>query len=124
MQHPLPSDGPLAVIFEVTPTAEGKAQYLQLAAGLRDEIMQAAGNISFERFSSLTHEGKMLSLSFWEDAESVTRWRNTLAHRMAQRAGFTELFEQYRIRVAVVVRDYTMEERGEAPADSNDFLLN
>ncbi len=112
----------IAVIFEVIPTEAGKERYLQLAAGLREEIMKAPGVISFERFSSLSKEGKLLSLSFWADGESVDQWRNVMAHRMAQQAGFCELFEEYTIRVCRVMREYTMTERAEAPSDSNAFL--
>ncbi len=122
MPHEKESNAPIAVIFEVTPTAEGKAQYLQIAAELREHIMKAEGIISFERFSSLNNEGKLLSLSFWESMESIKHWRNTLAHRLAQQAGFADLFEHYRIRVARIERDYSMSERAEAPEDSNCFL--
>ncbi len=114
----------VVVIFEVKPTAAGKARYLQIASELRDLIMQTPGIVSFERFTSLSNEGKMLSLSYWADEPSVQQWRNTMAHRMAQQAGFAELFAEYRIRVAHIARDYSMTERGEAPADSNAFLLD
>jgi len=40
------------------------------------------------------------------------------AHRAAQAAGRGEVFQDYRIRVATVVRDYGMHERGGAPGDS------
>ncbi len=121
--HPPPS-AQVVVIFEVKPSAEGKERYLQIAGELRDVIMKTPGIVSFERFSSLNNEGKLLSLSYWEDENSVEQWRNTMAHRMAQQAGFGELFEEYRIRVAHIERDYSMSERGEAPSDSNAFLLH
>ena len=37
---------------------------------------------------------------------------------MAQAAGRTQVFEDYRLRIAHVLRDYSLTERSEAPADS------
>jgi heme-degrading monooxygenase HmoA len=111
-----------AVIFEVTPTAEGQSEYLNIAANLRSFLEDRDGFISIERFQSLVDERKLLSLSFWRDEKSIETWRNLLEHRLAQQKGKSALFESYRIRVAQVVRDYTGEQRTEAPADSNDYL--
>jgi heme-degrading monooxygenase HmoA len=62
----------------------------------------------------------MLSLSFWRDAEAIAAWRANAEHRMAQVEGRRELFADYRIRIAEVVRDYTMTERSEAPQTPPD----
>jgi heme-degrading monooxygenase HmoA len=62
--------------------------------------------------------GKILSLSFWKDELAVTRWRNREEHRLAQRKGRQEVFADYRLRVASVIRDYGMTERNEVPDDS------
>jgi heme-degrading monooxygenase HmoA len=39
-------------------------------------------------------------------------------HRAAQTAGRAEIFQDYRLRVAGVIRDYGMLRRDEAPPDS------
>ena len=108
----------IAVIFEVIPTEPGKEEYLSLAAELREYLETIPGFISVERFQSLVDERKILSLSFWESEESVAQWRNLEKHRIAQNKGKSRLFERYRIRVATVMRDYTDEERSQAPEDS------
>ncbi len=108
----------VAVIFEVVPTKEGKEEYLRIAAGLKDRLRDIPGFISIERFQSLVDPEKLLSLSFWKDEESVTAWRNMEKHRRAQERGRSRLFREYRIMVATTIRDYTMEDRGEAPEDS------
>ena len=112
----------LAVIFEVTPSEEGKSEYLEIAAELREFLENRDGFISIERFQSLTEEGKILSLSFWHDENAVTKWRNVLAHSNAQKKGKESLFQTYRIRVAEVIRDYTATDRNEAPADSKEAM--
>ena len=85
---------------------------------LRGFLKNREGFISIERFQSLSEEGKILSLSFWRDEEAIATWRRLFEHRSAQRKGRDALFESYRIRVAEVVRDYTLMEREQAPADS------
>ena len=114
----------LAVIFEVYSTQAGKDGYLKIASFLKDELSRFTGLISIERFQSLIEEGKLLSLSFWEDEDSLEKWRNFMNHSQAQQKGKTELFSKYRIRVCTVIRDYTESERAEAPSDSKNFHPN
>lgn len=111
----------LAVIFELEPVAESKQQYLDIAARLGDELAQIDGFISVERFESLSRPGKLLSLSFWRDEAAIRAWRNLAQHRAAQQAGRDALFCDYRLRVADVVRDYGLQEREQAPADSREY---
>lgn len=108
----------IAVIFEVFPKEGHREAYLDIAAGLREQLESIDGFISVERFESLTTPGKMLSISFFENEEALTEWRNLPRHRAAQAAGRGQHFEDYRLRVAQVIRDYGMTERDEAPADS------
>jgi heme-degrading monooxygenase HmoA len=42
-------------------------------------------------------------------------------HRYAQSKGRNEIFEDYHLRIATVVRDYGMFDRNEAPGDSFKF---
>ncbi|MBB2970406.1 antibiotic biosynthesis monooxygenase [Mesorhizobium sp. RMAD-H1] len=109
----------IAVIFEVWPADEARrAQYLDIAAGLRAELLAIDGFISIERFQSLNEPGKLLSLSFWRDEEAVKAWRTLPAHRVAQAKGRSSVFEDYRLRIAHVLRDYGLDDRDEAPEDS------
>ena len=108
----------IAVIFEVWTSADGRQQYLDLAASLRPLLDGIDGFISIERFSSLSEPGKLLSLSFFRDEAALAQWRQLEAHRAAQSAGRQGVFDDYRLRIAAVVRDYGMLERQQAPADS------
>ena len=108
----------IAVIFEVLPHAEHKQEYLDIAASLAPLLKDMDGFISIERFQSLSDTQKILSLSFWRDETAVAGWRNIEAHRGAQSKGRSEVFQDYRIRIAGVIRDYGMNERKQAPQDS------
>lgn len=110
----------IAVIFEVFPAPDRKRDYLDIAAELKPQLEEMDGFISVERFQSLTDPDKLLSLSFWRDEEAVARWRQTAEHRRAQADGRRGVFRDYRLRIAAVVRDYGMEQREQAPADSRD----
>jgi len=106
----------IAVIFEVEVKPSGFDQYLEIAAGLKTELEQIEGFISVERFQSLNNPEKLLSLSFWQDEKAVLRWRRHQMHQQAQKVGRSELFRDYRLRVAGVIRDYGMNEREQVPA--------
>jgi len=108
----------IAVLFEVTPNAERRADYFRMAEKLRSELEPVDGFVAVERFQSLSQPDKILSLSFWRDEDAVLRWRTLSEHRKAQTAGRSDIFQDYRLRVATVVRDYGMHERAEAPVDS------
>jgi|SRR5581483_10091144 len=108
----------IAVIFEFTPRDGRFSDYKALAEGLAEDVRKSEGFISIERFESISNKGKFVSLSFWRDEESVRKWRNLQKHREAQKKGRASIFESYRLRIAEVRRDYTMDERAQAPADS------
>lgn len=108
----------IAVIFEVWPREEHRAAYLAWAADLKAQLQEMEGFLSIERFQSLTDDGKLLSLSFWRDEECLAKWRNLEAHRAAQAAGRERMFRDYHLRIASVVRDYSLEQREQAPEDS------
>ena len=110
-----------AVVFEFEPVADRRQDYLDFAATLAAELEAIDGFISIERFQSLSQPGKLLSLSFWRDEAAISQWRNLEKHRAAQSAGRSGIMSDYRLRVASVIRDYGLQDRGEAPDDSLQF---
>ena len=107
----------IVVIFEALPHADRTQAYLDAAERLRPLLAGIDGFISIERFGSLSQPGKVLSMSFWRDEHAVQQWRNLEEHRRTQRAGRDNIFADYRLRVAAVLRDYGMHERAQAPED-------
>ena len=108
----------IAVIFEVWPAEGEREHYLDIAADLRPLLSEIDGFISVERFERIYEPGKMLSLSFWRDEDAVAAWRAMDPHRAAQVLGRESVFRDYHLRIAHVLRDYGMDARDEAPADS------
>lgn len=112
------------VLFEVTIKNGKKSDYLQFAKKLKTILAKADGFISAERFSSLSNPNKLLSMSIWENEESVSKWRNLSQHRKAQNQGRRFNFEEYKITVVTPIRTYTMTDRKQAPQDSNTYFKN
>ena len=111
----------IAVIFEFEPNSNKLDSYWDIAKNLATELESVDGFISIERFQSVTHPEKFLSLSIWRDEEAITKWRTKSSHRKAQSAGRAELFNDYRLRVAGVIRDYGKFDRDQVPSDSKQF---
>lgn len=108
----------IAVIFEAWPHEAQYQRYLDLASELKPLLEELEGFISVERFQSLSDPGKVVSLSFWRDEAAIQQWRGLEQHRAAQSAGRTAVFNDYRLRIAQVLRDYSLEDRAQAPNDS------
>ena len=108
----------IAVIFELEPKPGQQSAYFSAAADLKPLVEKAEGLISLERFQSLSNPDKYLSLSFWRDENAVKAWRNDSVHRVTQKRGRSEIFQNYRLRVSSVIRDYGLLERDQAPEDS------
>ncbi|AWH87444.1 antibiotic biosynthesis monooxygenase family protein [Limnobaculum parvum] len=108
----------IAVIFEVQIKPGHKQAYLDLAAELKPLLSEIDGFISIERFESLSEPGKVLSLSFWRDEQAVQQWRQLALHRQAQAKGRATIFNDYRLKIAGIIRDYGMTDRELAPDDS------
>lgn len=100
-----------AVIFEVEMKPNRTEDYFEIAGQLRPELEKIDGFLSVERFQSVSNDGKYVSLSFWRDEKAIAAWRGHAEHLIAQGKGKSEIFADFRIRVAEVVRDYTLADR-------------
>lgn len=95
----------LALFFEVCPRPGQMQRYLDIAASMRPLLDQSGGCLFIDRFKSLDREGWLLSYQIWRDEASMVRWRVHAGHHGAQTTGREEVFADYRLRVAQVVRE-------------------
>jgi len=105
----------IAVIFEGIPHEGKMNEYLDLAPKYADVLKTIDGFISNERFISSANPGKVLSLSFWKDEESIHRFRQLEMHIKDERLGREDLFKDFRICISRVSRNYTLTDRKDAP---------
>jgi len=108
----------IAVIFESWPCAGKMQTYLDMGKTLHRHLEGVDGFISIERFQSVTDPSKLVALSFWRDEASVDAWRNVAIHRAVQTSSRRDVFRDYRLRVATVIRDYGKFDRAQVPGDS------
>lgn len=93
----------IGLFFEVVPR-EGHAQrYFELAASLRPELERSGGVMFIDRYASTSRSDVILSHQWWEDEESLIRWRQNAKHRAIQRAGREQHFADYRLRIGPAV---------------------
>ena len=52
-------------------------------------------------------DGLGITVSYWEDEESIYQWKAVSEHREAQRRGITQWYSHYELRVARVDRAYS-----------------
>ena len=57
--------------------------------------------------SARNADGVGITVSYWQDEESIRHWKAQLDHRAAQQRGKHEWYEHYELRVARVERAYS-----------------
>jgi heme-degrading monooxygenase HmoA len=105
----------IVVIFEGTPRAGKMEEYLARSPKYKDELSKLDGFISNERFQHCNNPNKILSISFWKDEESIKRFRELEMHQKDEVVGKEILFEDYHICIAKIFRDYSLNDRSDAP---------
>ncbi|CAH0367433.1 unnamed protein product [Pelagomonas calceolata] len=102
--HKAPPAPYYAVIFSSTlsDNAEG---YGAMAERMVELARQQEGFIDVES-ASRTSEGFGITVSYWRDLESISRWKAQSEHAAAQRMGRDAFYRSYKLRIARVERDY------------------
>jgi len=57
-----------------------------------------------------------ITVSYWTDQQAARDWKQVAAHLVAQRRGRETWYQDYRVRVATVERDYSMRSSTVEPA--------
>lgn len=112
----------IAMIFEFKMDTEDHAtvqEYVNTSQRLKALVASVDGFRGVERFESCSEPGKFVAVGYFEDETAVAEWRNTDDHRRAQGLARAGMFEDYRLIMANVVRDYGPSSRAGAPTDSN-----
>lgn len=88
---------PTMILFEAEPAPGREEEYFQLSKGLFDLLPEQPGFIRIDRARSVLTEGKLLSISFWENEAAIEGWKAHPLHRQAQEAGKRGIFKSMRI---------------------------
>ena len=100
----------VVVVFTSRRTVENEDEYQAMAARMEQAVAAQPG---FLEMSSVrdpaTRRG--VTVAYFADDASVRAWREHAGHTEARRRGRDAFYEEYRVTVAEVVRDY----RGPGP---------
>ena len=93
----------VAVIFTSLRTP-GEAGYDETSRQMEALAAKQPGYLGIE--SARDAEGFGITVSYWRDQDAARGWKRISEHRVAQRMGRETWYQQYRIRVAAVAREY------------------
>lgn len=90
-----------AVIFTSTLTA-AREGYEEMAALMVELAARQPGFLGVET----ARDGLGITVSYWRDLESIAGWKAQTDHQVAQRRGRTTWYQDFKLRIARVERDY------------------
>ena len=93
-----------AVIFTSIRTGIEKG-YAEMAAEMEKLVEIQPGFLGFES----AREGLGITVSYWKDLESIKNWRENPAHIITRENGRIRWYENFKVRIAKVERDYGFE---------------
>jgi heme-degrading monooxygenase HmoA len=91
-----------AVIF--TSHKRGDDGYGETSDRMLELARQQPGFIAFE--SARGADGLGITVSYWNDLESIRAWKANAEHRVAQARGKSEWYADYKVRVAKIEYEY------------------
>ena len=95
-----------AVIFTSVRT-EGDHGYAEMAARMVELASQQDGFLGVE--SARSEIG--ITVSYWRDLESISRWKENSEHSFAREKGRKEWYRAFKVRIAKVESDYGFESK-------------
>ena len=99
-----PSPPYFAVIFTSLRT-EGDQGYSAMAQRMEEFAREQPGFLGMES----ARDGLGITVSYWDNLESIRTWKQQTDHLMAQKLGKEQWYSDYKIRICRVERDYGKE---------------
>jgi heme-degrading monooxygenase HmoA len=90
-----------AVIFTSLRT-EGENGYGAMADAMEKLAAEQPGFLGIES----ARDGLGITVSYWDSIDSIAAWHANARHRIAQQRGRDVWYEQFKVRVCRVERDY------------------
>lgn len=95
----------IACIIEFAIRQGAEERRDQLVRELMEAVVTIDGFVSKETFTSRDNPGKLITVSYWRDAEALKAWMRHPAHARNVVVGKRSVFSHFRIQVAPVTRD-------------------
>ena len=94
-----------AVIFSSTHT-RGDLGYTLMSARMFELAASQPGYLGVETTGD---DALRITVSYWVDDAAAAAWKQVAEHLVAQERGARVWYDDYRVRVATVTRDYALE---------------
>jgi heme-degrading monooxygenase HmoA len=91
-----------AVIFTSLRT-EGDNGYGDMAIEMNKLASEQPGYLGFES----AREGLGITVSYWDSLEAIKNWKANARHLFAQQQGREQWYQEYKVRICKVERDYS-----------------
>ena len=96
--------GSIAVIFVSLRTEADEAAYAAAAAEMEATVSAMPGYLGMD--SARSADGVGITISYWQDEESVAGWRDHQRHAEIRGQGRAHWYDWYRVIVARIERTY------------------
>jgi len=90
-----------AVIF-TSLRAAGDSGYGKMAEAMEQLAAAQPGFLGIES----ARDGLGITVSYWESLKSIAAWKQNAAHLVAQQRGREAWYEEFKVRICRVERDY------------------
>ncbi len=95
-----------AVIFTSQKT-DSDDGYNKMSQRMLELVEQQPGFLGFES----AKDGIGITISYWENLESIKNWKENAEHVLAQNSGKERWYKSYKVRICKVERDYRFEQK-------------
>lgn len=92
-----------AVIFTSIKNEEN-AEYEEMSERMVELVQKQTGFLGMES----AQEQVGITISYWENIESIQNWRNNFEHQEAQKLGKKIFYKSYKVRICRIERDYSI----------------
>ncbi|MCU0240272.1 MAG: antibiotic biosynthesis monooxygenase [Pyrinomonadaceae bacterium] len=93
-----------AVIFTSIRTDDNN-DYAEIAQRMVELASEQIGFLGIES----ARDGLGITVSYWQDLQSIKHWRENAEHKLAQQKGYQTFYQSFATRICKVERDYFFE---------------
>ncbi len=90
--------------FETIPGKENEQE--KWLADLMPIVATVPGFKGKESFTHISGDGRISTISYWENEASLKAWTREPRHKRAMKVGKEEIFSRYEIRICSELRHY------------------
>lgn len=103
----LPEPPYYAVIFS-SKRSQVDEGYANISAAMLELALKQPGCLGAE--SARGADGFGITVSYWQDEESIRNWKQNARHLMVQKLGKEKWYDAYEVKIAQVTRAYSKTE--------------